>query len=205
MEFAIWFILLSITLFILLGPYRISILFIQVERNRSIGLRVTSWMQLYGLEWLRGEEGNSFRLILFNKSLRRMVKCTKNGRTEEKIQKSGKNKLKMKLLHAAVRTVPRAVDRLIHLIKRIKIERLNIKGRFGLGNPASTGKAFGLVAALRCLEGGRFSTELIPEFRKKTTDVRVDLILRMVMANFMLWLICTGIQMVWTCRKQKIR
>jgi hypothetical protein len=204
MEFAILFIILSITLFILLGPYRISILFIQVEKDRSIGLRVTSWMQLYGLEWLRGDGGNSFRLILFNKSLRRMVKRTKTDRTEDKIQKSGKDKFKMKSLRTAVRIVPLAVGRLIHLIKRMKIERLNIKGRFGLGNPASTGKAFGFIAALQCLEGGRFSTKLIPEFRKETTDVRVDLILRVVMANFMLWLICTGIQLVWAYRKQKI-
>ena len=110
------------------------------------------------------------------------------------------------LLRFSSLLLPPGLQLLRSLAGALGLVRLRVEGRLGMGDPALTGGAYGLLEGLRGAlrtrtalgESGRaLQIEVTPEFRRKAATGRVDLILHLHLAYLLAVVLRFGVRVAW--------
>ncbi len=153
-------------LFIVLGKYSLSGEIEKGEDHVSCLLNVRSRCRLLGIEWIRSASCNQFHFVLFG---RKIPRPRKKADLPRHTIRSGFGSGRMPSRPSVV-SVRRLFVRVIRLFHRFDLVRLSLSGTAGLGDPAATGMAFGLLQSLQFAIPGKITLDVEPDFTRRRLE-----------------------------------
>jgi len=203
MVFPLFFgLLLLLCLFILFIPLRISFYLEVFPGIKSTSVRITSWKDLCGVEFVREEGNNCFNGILMRKSMI-WKKWSWKKDEEERIRRkvSQRSKKTKRIWCIVARTFHRFPVFFRRVLENFDLERLDVRGDFGVGDPALTGTIYGFIQALQQIPVRVVHTTLVPDFAVPKFEGKIALILRCILFRLLWSVFRTTIELGWAYEK----
>jgi len=86
-------------------------------------------------------------------------------------------------------------------LQNFDVERLDVQGNFGMGDPALTGTVYGFIQSLQLFRGKLFRASLVPNFFEAKFEGEVTLVFRFILLRLLWCALRTGVELGWIHRK----
>ena len=202
MALVLTFTFLFAGLFFILGSYRIHVRIVSRDNAISLSVSLLGMARWIGIAW--SDEENGLRPIVLGRLIHGRRKRKKQSResAQKDVRKKSKSKDKSWPLHVYGRMGGELSAWVRHFFRLFRVDRLNVSGTFGLGDPARTGRAFGWLSAMHQV-GDCCRIEVSPDFQRTIFEGEADLNVRFVMARLIWFILYVSTKTGWiymTCR-----
>jgi len=195
---------LIILLFLLFGLYDVRISLEVFRKGISTSVRISSWKNVYGIEWTRKEGESCLRGILMNQSVYWRKKTSKSEEEKDvrkKVAQKGRKDREKRLGCIGRRLFFRFPGFLKGILKCFHVKKMNIQGDFGMGDPACTGMVYGFIQTSRSLQNKNFTVLMNPDFSRKFFEGELNLVLQCILC-FLIWrIVRSGVGIGWAYLK----
>lgn len=195
---------LIILLSLLFGLYNVRISLEVFRKGISTSIRISSWKNVYGIEWTRREGESYIRGLLMNQSVYRRIKKSKPREEKDvrnKVEKRRRKDIEKHFGCIVRRLFFRVPGLLRGILKCFHVKKMNIQGDFGMGNPALTGIVFGFIQTSRSFQNKNLTVLMNPDFSRMFFEWEMNLVLQCILC-FLIWrIIRSGFEIGWTYLK----
>jgi len=183
--------LLALFLVIVLGKYSLTGEIEKGEDRVSYLLNVQSRCRLLGIEWIQSTACNRFHLILFGRKIRGFrMKTDPSRRTLRSRPGSGSMRFR-----PSAESIRRLLFRIIRLVRRFGLDGMSVSGTAGLGDPATTGMAFGMLQSFRFTIPEKVVLDVEPDFARRCFEGKGTVQMHFCLITVLVFLFRLG----WDC------
>ena len=203
MTFVILSILSFVFLVLILGPCKILIDLDWCSGIHSLHIRVISYFGLFGLELAKTKKEHILRCLLLGNFFKKIIRTKKRSEDRKKItgfsgnchsEKKNKHPSFYFLLYRIFLQSPGYITGLLHAFH---FRSICVDGAFGTGNPAETGKIYGIIASLQPFIGEKASLSIQPFFNRRFTECHAVIAFRFFLITVLWRLVFLGTRIGW--------
>lgn len=195
---------LMILLFLLFGLYNVRISLEVFRKGISTSVRISSWKNVYGIEWTRKEGESYLSGLLMNQSVywrKRTLKSEEEKAVRREVaQKRRKDRVKQ-LCCIGRRLFFRVPGFLKGILKCFHVKKMNIQGDFGMGDPALTGMVYGFIQTSRSFQNKNFTVLMNPDFSRMFFEGEMNLVLQCILCLLIWRIVRSGLGISWAYLK----